>query len=112
MIQAVVMVPGLCAETDSGPAEAAAGIATAHHEMHGAANPGTDTRVTVATAPATGHGSDTPPCTMMGHCTAGLPGIGVPASVWAAAAQEPEASGPEWRIHTAAPQHLTPPPRA
>jgi len=116
MLVSLVGVPGLCDGMGTEPADSLAEPGAVHHGMHAATDPGADHRVMVATAFAAGHGdahdSTSLPCTMMGHCVAGLPGIGAPSGVWAAAVQEPASDGPEWQIHPAILQHLTPPPRA
>ena len=116
MLVSLVVLPGLCDGMGSEPADALAEPGAAHHGMHAARDPGADHRAMVATAFAVEHGDghdSTPlPCTMMGHCVAGLPGIGPPPGVWATAVQEPASDGPAWQIHAAILQHLTPPPRA
>lgn len=87
-----------------------AGHAAGHGMAHGAPTQASDAAETVD-APADSSDGPIPPCAMMGHCTATLPGVAAETTAGNPILQVSGTVRAGWQLHPAPPSHLTPPPR-
>ncbi len=122
LAQSTALVAPVC--TDMGTVAEAGVVESGHHQtrpsdeapsshLHRASQQGHDTDTAFSVGHhGDGHDSGPPPCTMVGHCVAGLPGLGVPSVDWIPPAGGLSAYTPGWQLHSSISQHLTPPPRA
>ncbi len=125
LLGTVGWLPAPCPEMGESADGAHHGVATSHPgpdavgaHAHRAAEPDGDATHPHPSAhvgnddPAgTDSHDELPPCAMMGHCTTGLPGEGLPADDLVAVVTTPGPNGPAWSVHAAPPTHVTPPPK-